>query len=118
MVFAVHDSMAAPPVMAQVKLVTIIAASELEERLMDDLRGLGIRAYTTSRAGGSGLHGRRQAGIWEMGNIRVETLVDNDLALRVMAGLVRAYKGQSLIAFTQTVEAVPHEHFQAPGSAA
>jgi hypothetical protein len=98
--------------MAKMKLVTVIASSELQERLIDDLRKLGARGYTVSQASGGGLHGPRQRGIWDTGNVRVETLVAADIAARVMDRVVRAYEGLSLVAFMHDVEAVPRSHFE------
>jgi hypothetical protein len=97
---------------AKLKLVTIIASSELQERLIDDLRKLGARGYTVSQASGGGLHGPRQRGIWDTGNVRIETLVPADIAARVLDRVVRAYEGLSLVALMHDVEAVPRAHFE------
>jgi hypothetical protein len=99
---------------AKVKLVTIIASSELQERLVDDLRTLGARGYTISTASGGGLHGPRKRGMWDTGNVRIETLVTDDVAGRILSRVTSAYKGLSLVAFMHDVEAVPDDHFARP----
>ena len=96
---------------AKVKLVTIIGSSELQDRLIDDLRKLGATGYTISHASGGGVTGIRERGIWETGNVRIETLVPADLATRLLERVVHAYQGQSLVAFVLDVEAVPADHF-------
>ena len=96
---------------ARVTLVTIIGASELQDRLLDDVRSAGARGYTFAQVGGGGLHGPRRRGLWEVGNVRIELLVSREVATRVLACVDENYKGQSVIAFQQEVEAAPHEHF-------
>ncbi len=99
---------------AKVKLVTIVASSELQDRMIDDLHRLGAGGYTISRASGGGLHGPRVRGVWDTGNIRIEALVSPETAARVLERVVHAYEGFSLVAFVQDVEAVPAEHFESP----
>lgn len=96
---------------ANVKLVTIIGASELQDRLLDDVRSAGARGYTFAQVGGGGLHGPRRRGLWEVGNVRIELLVSREVATRVLAYVDKNYQGQSVIAFQQEVEAAPYEHF-------
>jgi nitrogen regulatory protein PII len=93
------------------KLVTVIATSELQERLIDDLRELGASGYTISTVSGGGLHGPRTRGVWDTGNVRIETLVPADVAAAVLERVVRGYEGLSLVAFMHEVDAVPREHF-------
>jgi hypothetical protein len=104
--------MTAPPNTASAKLVTIIASSELQDRLIDDLRSAGATGYTISRASGGGLHGPRTRGMLDMGNVRIETIAPHDVAARVLDRVVRNYEGLSLVAYTHDVEAVPRERFE------
>lgn len=60
-------------------LVTIIAEDELESRLVADLKKLGARGYTICRVRGEGAHGLR-ASEWEGENIKIEVIVDADIA--------------------------------------
>ncbi|HEY8090762.1 MAG TPA: hypothetical protein VIF09_23030 [Polyangiaceae bacterium] len=103
--------MPGPVPTAKIKLVTIIATSELEERLVDDLHRLGAGGYTVSRASGGGLHGPRTRGLWDTGNVRVEALVTAEVGTRVLQNVARTYEGMSIVAFMQDVEAVPAAHF-------
>jgi hypothetical protein len=55
---------------AHVHLVTIVCASELENRLVADLKELdGISGCTTFRVNGRGLHGSRKFGIYDGANL-------------------------------------------------
>ncbi|HTQ41136.1 MAG TPA: hypothetical protein VMI75_00170 [Polyangiaceae bacterium] len=96
---------------AKVKLVTIIASSELQDRIIEDLREAGAGGYTIALASGGGLHGPRVRGIWDTGNVRIESLVSTEVAERVLERVATGYPDLSLIAFAQEVEAVPREHF-------
>lgn len=91
--------------------MTIIGASELQDRLLDDARSAGARGYTFVQVGGGGLHGSRRRGLWEIGNVRIELLVSREVATSVLACVDERYRGQSVIAFQQDVEAAPYEHF-------
>jgi hypothetical protein len=99
---------------AKVKLVTIIASSELQDRIIEDLRQAGAGGYTIGRASGGGLHGPRLRGLWDTGNVRIESLVSTEVAERVLEQVEQAYGELSLIAFVQDVEAVPREQFLKP----
>jgi hypothetical protein len=94
---------------AKVKLVTIIAGSELQERLEADLKELGIRGFSLMRVDGYGVHGPRRHGLLGSGNVRFETLVRPEMGAKLMEHLTKLYKGWGLVAFMQDVEAVPHE---------
>ncbi len=94
---------------AKVKLVTVIAGSELQERLEADLKELGIKGFSLMRVDGYGVHGPRRHGLLGSGNVRFETLVQPELATRLMEYLTKHYKGWGLVAFMQEVETVPHE---------
>jgi hypothetical protein len=96
---------------AKLKLVTLIATSELEDRIVADLRLLGATGYTSSTAGGGGAHGPRRRGFLEMGNVRIETLVSAEVGQRILEHVVHVYEGLEVVAFSHEVEAVPPEHF-------
>ena len=99
---------------AKVKLVTIIASSELQDRIIENLREAGAGGYTIGRASGGGLHGPRVRGLWDTGNVRIESLVTTEVAERVLEHVAQAYADLSVIAFAQDVEAVPREQFLKP----
>lgn len=74
----------------RLKLVTIVAESILEERLLRELRELGARGYTIGEARGEGTRGIHAID-WEGQNVRIETLVGPDVAKRIMAYVAEHY---------------------------
>lgn len=96
---------------ARVKLVTIIASAELEDRLEKDLHELGASGYTICRVNGCGKHGVQKRGIFEIGNVRVEAVVSETVAEALLDRVARAAKWGAIVAFAQDVDAVPREHF-------
>jgi hypothetical protein len=96
---------------AKVSLVTIIAGFELEERLVNDLRGLGVKGYTQGRVEGRGVHGPRLAGLVDAANMRLEMLVGNALARRIFDRIESKYGGQTIMAYRHEVEAIPRDEF-------
>lgn len=74
----------------RLKLVTIIAESILEEKLVRALKQLGARGYTADTARGEGTRGLK--GIdWEGQNVRIETLVSDEAAQRIMEHIAQHY---------------------------
>jgi hypothetical protein len=97
---------------AKIKLVTVIATAELEERLMKDLRKAGASGYTISHvSAGGGSHGPRHRGVFDTGNVRIEMLVSAEIAAKLLEVVVSHYADLSLVAFAQDVEAVPRKNF-------
>jgi nitrogen regulatory protein PII len=92
-----------PPHTTGATLVTIIAASELWERLKADLGQLGARGYTLMEASGYGEHGVREDTMLVTGNVRVELLVSPEVARAIFAHLARTYLGRELTAFEHDV---------------
>lgn len=62
--------------------VTIVAESIVESRLIEAIRGAGARGWTLTPARGKGPRDRRVSDI-EGGNVRIETLVSEDVAERI-----------------------------------
>jgi nitrogen regulatory protein PII len=96
---------------ARMKLVTIIGSSELQDRFERDLRRLGASGYTISKVDGRGRHGPRTRGMFDVGNVRLETIVSPEIAETLLAHLSREAETTELVAFAQDVEAVPRKHF-------
>lgn len=71
-------------------LLTIIAEDELESRLIEDLKSLGVRGYTICSVRGDGHHGLR-ASQWEGENIKVEVIVDGALADAIGEHVAKSY---------------------------
>jgi nitrogen regulatory protein PII len=91
-------------------LVTVIAAYELEDRIVRDLEAAGIKAYTVGRVDGRGVHGKRTAGLVDAPNFRLEVLVPSAVARKVLERVAKAYEDQPIIAYVQEVEAIAREH--------
>jgi nitrogen regulatory protein P-II 2 len=96
---------------ARVKLVTVIASYEMQERVEQDLERLGARGYTVTLANGRGEHGVRNRGFFEIGNVRVEALVSPAVADAVLEHFAKEAPLRQWLAFAQDVEAVPMRHF-------
>lgn len=69
--------------LTNLKLVTIIAESVLEEQLINELKNLGAKGYTVVASHGEGSRGMR-AGELPGQNIRIETLVGIEVAEKIM----------------------------------
>lgn len=94
-----------------VELITIISLDVLEERLISELKTLGVKGYTISEAHGEGLSQRRDDS-WEGRNIRIEILASSDIADKVFAHLQKEYFPKyKMIAFNQTVKVLRKEKF-------
>jgi len=88
------------------KLVTIVAEAVLEDRLLAELKRLGAKGYTISEARGEGSRGVR-ASEWEGNNLRIECVVSDDAAERILAHLEEHYFPiYAVIAFVHEVQVV------------
>ncbi|MGO9838634.1 MAG: P-II family nitrogen regulator [Polyangiaceae bacterium] len=96
---------------AKVKLVTVIASSELLDRLTEALRALGAAGYTTASVNGRGLHGTRKRSLFDSGNVRLETIALPLVAEKILEHVAMHYPGFEIVAFAQDVEAVPRANF-------
>jgi nitrogen regulatory protein P-II 2 len=72
------------------KLVTIVAEALLEPQLIREIRSLGASGYTLTRVHGEGSRGVR-ASEWEGGNIKIEALVGEELADRILTHVAETY---------------------------
>jgi nitrogen regulatory protein PII len=96
---------------AKVKLVTIIVAWELVDRLTFALGALGVTGYTTGRVAGRGVHGVRKRSVFDAGNVRLETLVSPATAEKILEHVTTEYADSEIVAFVHDVEAVPRSRF-------
>jgi len=103
--------MPGPLEVARVKLVTIIVPSELRDRVQGDLKTLGASGCTLSNVTGRGLHGVRKASFFDTGNVKIETLVVQEVAERILERIKGQYAEFDTLAYAYDVEAVPREHF-------
>ncbi len=72
------------------KLITIVIEDELETRILEDLRRLGVRGYTITKARGAGRHSVRGSE-WEGENIIIEILAGEQTAQSVLDFLAQNY---------------------------
>jgi nitrogen regulatory protein PII len=97
-------------------LVTIVAPTELLDEIKACLDGLGTRGYTVVPAEGHGLHGaRRRAFLVDIGNVRIETLLDQADAQTLLGRIAREYADR-VLAFSQEVQALPRPNVAAPAN--
>ncbi|MEM8814871.1 MAG: transcriptional regulator [Pseudomonadota bacterium] len=73
------------------KLLTIVAESVLEPRLIEVVDKMGAVGYTITDARGSGSRGARSAGWTHNGNIRFEVICTGEIADRIAAHLREHY---------------------------
>ncbi|GAB1449708.1 MAG: transcriptional regulator [Bacteroidetes bacterium] len=93
------------------KLLTIVATDAIEHRITKDLKSLGAKGYTRSEVEGEGIHGKHFSD-WEGRNIKIETLVKEEVAIQIMEKLSSDYFGKySIICFLSTVEVLRPERF-------
>ncbi|WP_038056013.1 P-II family nitrogen regulator [Thermus amyloliquefaciens] len=93
------------------KLVTIVAESVLEKKLVEEVKRLGAKGYTLVPARGEGSRGMRSLD-WEGQNIRLETIVPEEVALRILARLQEAYfPHYAVIAYVENVWVVRGEKY-------
>ena len=93
------------------KLVTIVAESLLEKRLVEEVKRLGAKGYTITPARGEGSRGIRSV-YWEGQNIRLETIVSEEVALRILQRLQEEYfPHYAVIAYVENVWVVRGEKY-------
>lgn len=96
--------------MDDVTLVTIVTEAVIEPRLLQDLAECGARGWTVTGAHGHGPRDRRVSDIG--GNVRVETLVGEDVAERIMTRLGEAYfPNYAIAAWTSKVSVARPERY-------
>ncbi|MGH7437547.1 MAG: P-II family nitrogen regulator [Polyangiaceae bacterium] len=93
------------------KLITIIASSELQDRIEADLRRLGAPGYTLFAVDGHGKHRTRKRGLLESGNVRFEAVVSSQVAETLLEYVEREAQSAHLLAFSHDVDAVPRSRF-------
>ena len=103
----------------RIRLVTIVAEPALEARLTAEARALGASGFTVIEARGEGTrHGSR--GVEVPGsNVRIEMLVPDAVARRVVDHLAAHYFADySIVAWVADVDVVRTAKFHARGTAA
>ena len=96
--------------------VTIVAEAILESRLVDDLRNAGALGWTITLAHGEGPRGRRVSDL-EGGNIRVETLVSEEVAEAIWSRLASHYfLNYAITAWTNEVQVARPDRYRGSGA--
>lgn len=91
--------------------VTVVAEAVLSQRLVHDLEAAGARGWTLTSGQGRGT-GFIAASEWEGPNIRVETLVPQGVADRILEVLARDYFPHfAVVAWLTQVQVVRAEKF-------
>jgi nitrogen regulatory protein P-II 2 len=94
-----------------IQLITIISLDVLEERIVQDLKTLGVKGYTVSEARGEGLSVRRDDN-WEGRNIRIEILANEEKLEKIFTLLQEKYFPKyKMIAFSYPVNVLRREKF-------
>lgn len=93
-------------------LLTVITEALVEQTLLRDLEGLGVRGYTVSDARGRGSRGVRDAQWREAANIRVEVICPRAQAERLLEHIQkRYYADYAMVAFIADVEILRPDKF-------
>jgi len=91
------------------KKLTLIAEALLRERLLHDLKSLGVNGYSLSRVEGDvgrGLH----ASDFEGNNVQIDCIVSEQMAEQVVAHLEKQYIADfPILAYLQDVQVLRNE---------
>jgi len=101
--------------LSSTQLVTIIAAEELEDRLLHTIKAMGARGYTIGHVRGQGVHGTRISE-YEGENIRIETIVDERTAERIEHEIARCFFNDwAIVMYTNHVRVLRPDRFASEG---
>jgi nitrogen regulatory protein P-II 2 len=94
------------------RLITIVAEEVLETHLVRDLEEAGATGWTISAAHGQGSRGLR-AGSSAGGNVRIETVVSDETAERVLERLAEHwFPHYAVVAWVEAVQVVRGEKYR------
>lgn len=77
-------------IMKQRKLVTIVIESGLARRIEGDIRAAGAKGFTSTLAHGAGPRDQRASDV-DGGNVRIESVVSNEVLEVILEKLERDY---------------------------
>jgi nitrogen regulatory protein P-II 2 len=93
------------------KLLTIVAESALEKRLIGELHDVGIKGYTVTTVHGAGIRGQR-VGDLQGGNVKIECVVPDNHVEAIISVLTAEYfPHYACVAWVSDVGVVRGEHF-------
>lgn len=101
--------------LARAKLVTIVAEAVLQDRLARLVREAGASGHTVSACAGEGSRGLRSTTPAGGQNVRIEAVVDDAAAQRILARLAAEYfPHYAVVAWLADVEVVRGAKFAGP----
>lgn len=86
-------------------LVTIVAERILRDRLVEKIRACGARGFTLGEVSGEGTS-RVHPHEWEGPSVKLETLVSEEVARRIVDEMARYFEHHALIVYTTEVRVV------------
>lgn len=86
-------------------LVTIVAERILRDRLVERIRACGARGFTLGEVAGEGTRGVH-AHEWEGPSVKIETLVTEEAARRIVDEVAKFFEHHALIVYTSEVRVV------------
>lgn len=96
----------------QRKLLTVITEEALERPLVKIIKSSGARGYTVSEARGAGQRGKREPGVENGANIRLEVICEDSVARLIAETLHRSYfQDFAMVLYLQDVEVMRGEKF-------
>lgn len=93
------------------KLVTVIAETELEQQIVEELKTLGASGYTVSKTTG---HGSRdvRSGALPGQNIRIEVIASDQLSEKIVTHIsTRYFAHYAVICYVSEVEVLRAEKY-------
>ena len=95
----------------QRQLVTIVAESVIEQKLIDDVKKSGAKGYSLGHVKGEGIAGNRSLELTGQ-SIRLETVVTERVAQQIMEMLSRDYfEKYAVVAWVTPAQVLRPEHF-------
>jgi nitrogen regulatory protein P-II 2 len=92
-------------------VVTIVAETAVESRLVEDVKRLGAKGYTVGRVRGEGTTGQHLQDL-SGPSVRLETIVSEAVADRILEHLAAAYFGRfAVVAWVTSARVLRSERF-------
>lgn len=99
--------------MRTMKRITVVTEALVADQIINDFLRLGATGYSTMAVEGKGSRGVR-ASEWEGRNVKIESIVNESVASRILACLADNYfKNYAIIAYCHDVEVIRGEKYGA-----
>jgi hypothetical protein len=93
------------------QIVTIIAESLVEQKLIDDIKKVGAKGYSVGHVKGAGATGNQSLELTGQ-SVRLETVVTTSVAERIMEMLARDYfENFAVVAWVSPAQVMRPDHF-------